>query len=234
MHLPAMEKEDMESAKVIARAVFRARQGAAKSEIRAWLDGCLALPDSRTDAVRTAIDGFLASGSFEDAVRKAAISGGAAAGALAGAVAEAYYGVPDEWKDKALAYLSVEERAIVDDWYAFRPANPEEFRMLTKYLGKFSGAAPARKGGARYSGLAAEFAQEMYRFIDDHPEYGLTEYIGVLERNGLRWDDDGMRAADPALLDAQGVLALLTGAVLSGRFSEDTLAKCLKRLKEID
>lgn len=39
--------------------------------------------------------------------------------AITGAIAEAYYGVPEKLKERALCYLDDELRSIFDDWYDF-------------------------------------------------------------------------------------------------------------------
>ena len=59
------------------------------------------------NAVPVAISCFLASDSFEDAVRKAIIVGGDSdtIGAITGSLAEAYYGIPEDIKAKALGFL---------------------------------------------------------------------------------------------------------------------------------
>ena len=59
------------------------------------------------NAVPVAVSCFLASNSFEDAVRKSVIVGGDSdtIGAITGALAEAYYGIPEDMKEKALCML---------------------------------------------------------------------------------------------------------------------------------
>ncbi len=54
-----------------------------------------------------AIKCFLESDSFEDAIRTAVSLGGDSdtIAAITGAIAEAYYGVPTDIKEKALAFL---------------------------------------------------------------------------------------------------------------------------------
>ncbi len=69
-------------------------------------------------SVPEAIVCFLESVSFEDAVRNAISLGGDAdtQGAIAGSIAEAYYGVSEEYEDKALSYLTDKLRTI---YYGF-------------------------------------------------------------------------------------------------------------------
>ena len=70
-------------------------------------------------AVPVAIEFFLESTSFEDAIRIAISVGGDSdtIAAITGSIAEAYYGVPEVYKEKALTYLDDELRMIYDDWY---------------------------------------------------------------------------------------------------------------------
>jgi ADP-ribosylglycohydrolase len=71
--------------------------------------------------VPQAIKCFLESTSFEDAIRTAISLGGDSdtIGAITGAIAEAYYGVPDNIKEKALSYLDEKLRTIYDEWEGF-------------------------------------------------------------------------------------------------------------------
>ncbi|MDY3291738.1 MAG: DUF6508 domain-containing protein, partial [Parolsenella sp.] len=79
--------------------------------------------------------------------------------------------------------------------------------------------------------------------VDEHPEYELTHYHDILERNGLEWDSQAMSGADVSELDGQAVMALLLGAVraerfcdgaLLGFFEDGSMRRWLLRLKEID
>jgi len=68
-----------------------------------------------------AIEAFLESGSFEDAIRTAISVGGDSdtLAAITGSVAEAYFGVPGDIKNKALTYMDDDLRAIFNEWYSF-------------------------------------------------------------------------------------------------------------------
>lgn len=134
-------EEGLKGAKATAVAIAMARRGALKSEIRERIIAEYYSLDFRIDDIRPtykfnetcqetvpqAIECFLESNSFEDAIRTAISLGGDSdtIGAITGAIAEAYYGVPDEIKEKALAYLDDELRAIYDEWVEFAPANSE-------------------------------------------------------------------------------------------------------------
>lgn len=214
------------------------------------------------ETVPQAIMCFLESTSFEDAIRTAISLGGDSdtIGAITGAIAEAYYGVSDGIQGKALAYLDDELRSIYDAWAQFAPPNHERFKVLTKYIGRIDAGVsqsewvidtendgrsehPTHFPFVNYSGMIIEFEQEFYQFSDSHPEYELTCYSRILEKNGLKWDNEVMRSTDPNSLDEQGVLALIMGAIRAERFCdgallgflEDGYLFCwLKRLKALD
>lgn len=87
------------------------------------------------------------------------------------------------------------------------------------------------------------FTNDMYTFIDSHPEYKLNQYKDILEANGIHWDKESMQKADITALNERCVLALILGVVRAERFCEGTLLyffengiieKWLLHLKSID
>ena len=121
--------EGLLGAECVAMAVYWARTGVEKSEIRARLirDYYPELADMTVENIRAnygiddggswvtcrgsipqAMTAFFQSTGFEDAIRNAISLGGDAdtIGCMTGAVAEAYYGVSRKMEDRALAYLS--------------------------------------------------------------------------------------------------------------------------------
>ena len=66
-------------------------------------------------SVPQAVEAFLESSSFEDAVRGAISLGGDSdtIGAMAGSMAEAFYGIPRELREAALGFLDAELQAVV-------------------------------------------------------------------------------------------------------------------------
>lgn len=129
--------EGIKGATATAVAIYMARSGALKSEIRAHIARDYYPLDFKIDDIRPtyrfnetcqetvpqAIECFLESVSFEDALRTAISLGGDSdtIAAITGAIAEAHYGVPEDIKVKALTYLDEELRLIYDEWMNFAP-----------------------------------------------------------------------------------------------------------------
>lgn len=102
---------------------------------------------------------------------------------------------------------------------------------------------PIKMPYVNYRTTVADVEQAIYDFVDEHPEYELTHYRDILERNGLEWGSQAMSGADVSELDGQAVMALLLGAVraerfcdgaLLGFFGDGSMRRWLLRLKEID
>ena len=102
---------------------------------------------------------------------------------------------------------------------------------------------PIKVPYVNYGTTVADVEQAIYDFVDEHPEYELTHYRDILERNGLDWGSQAMSGADVSELDGQAVMALLLGAVraerfcdgaLLGFFGDGSMRRWLLRLKEID
>lgn len=133
--------EGIKGAEAIAMAVYLARIGKSKEEIREKLQeyypklkdknftienihGSYGYDDygdwvTCQGSIPQAIIAFLDSTSFEDAIRNAVCIGGDSdtIGAMAGSIAEAYYGVPFELAEKALSYLHNDLQGL---YHAFR------------------------------------------------------------------------------------------------------------------
>ena len=126
--------EGVRGAQATAAAVFLARTGASKEDIRARLEleFGYTLSERLTDirdryrfdiscqgSVPQSIIAFLESDSWEDAVRNAISLGGDAdtMAAIAGGIAEAFYGgVPESVPVRALALLDQPLRAVADEF----------------------------------------------------------------------------------------------------------------------
>ena len=125
--------EGIKGAESTAAAIFLARTGHGKAEIRNYVEREFGYDLSRTldeirpgyrfnescqDTVPQAIIAFLESTDFEDAIRSAISLGGDSdtLAAITGSVAEAAYGVPQELKDKAWKYLDEPLRSVLRRW----------------------------------------------------------------------------------------------------------------------
>lgn len=117
--------EGIKGAQATAAAVFMARTGKAKQEIKSYIENkyeylldfslgdirlSYGFDESCQGTVPPAIIAFLESIDFEDAIRNAVSVGGDSdtLAAITGSIAEAFYGVPDELDDKVIIYLSDE------------------------------------------------------------------------------------------------------------------------------
>lgn len=128
--------EGIKGAKATAAAIFLARSGKSKEDIRHYIEEKY-YPDAfakTLDEIRPgyeydgscqgtvppALVAFYESTDFEDALRNAVSLGGDSDTLtdITGAVAEAYYGIPDDIAEKAISYLDDEMKRIVLDFRA--------------------------------------------------------------------------------------------------------------------
>ncbi|AFK07914.1 ADP-ribosylglycohydrolase [Mesotoga prima MesG1.Ag.4.2] len=128
-------REGIKGAEATVMAIFLARHGLSKREIRSRISKDYYPLNFKIDEIRDtyefsetcqetvpqAIECFLESVSFEDTVRTAVSLGGDSdtIAAITGAIAQAYYGVPDWIRLKTLSYLDRRLRFIYDEWEAF-------------------------------------------------------------------------------------------------------------------
>ena len=141
--------EGLKGAEAVAMAVYLARTGKSKEEIRERMQeyypqlkdkeftikniyGHYGYDDLGSwvtcqGSIPQALAAFLDSESFEDAVRNAVYIGGDSdtIGAMAGSIAEAYYGVSPELEEKALSYLTDDLKGI---YYAFEKVRRERIK----------------------------------------------------------------------------------------------------------
>lgn len=137
--LPTHNHPDaMLGAKAVAGCIFLARTGESKEEIRRYVQTGFYPLDKTLDEIRAAygfdgscrgtapeaIQAFLESTDFEDAIRNAVSLGGDSdtLAAITGSIAEAYYGMPEELTAMTrlalFACLNEDEMEIVDDFRA--------------------------------------------------------------------------------------------------------------------
>ena len=69
-----------------------------------------------------------------------------------------------------------------------------------------------------YIDSVQKLEKEIYRFVEDNPEFRLNTYGKILEQNGIMWNAASMRMADVSKLDGQCIMALLVGVVRAERF----------------
>lgn len=129
-------EEGIKGAEATASAIYLARRGASKAEIRNYIEDEFGYDLSRTcdeirptyrhvescqETVPEAITAFLEGEDFEDVIRTAVSLGGDAdtLTAIAGSMAEAMYEVPDSIKEKGCEHLDSHIIEVVDMWYRF-------------------------------------------------------------------------------------------------------------------
>lgn len=121
--------EGIRGAQAVAAAIYLARDGKSKEEIKAYIEDKYYDLDFTLDAIRPgykfnvtcqgsvpqAIVCFLEATDFEDAVRNAISLGGDCdtQGAMAGAIAEAFYGIPEKLAEQVLEFFPEE----ISDYY---------------------------------------------------------------------------------------------------------------------
>lgn len=124
--------EGLKGAEATAIAIYLARNGKSKKEIRDYIVNEYYPLDFTLDSIRDsyefnetcqqtvpqAIEAFLESNSFEDAIRNAISIGGDSdtLAAITGGIAEAYYGIPENIRQQALFYLNDDFKAILNEF----------------------------------------------------------------------------------------------------------------------
>lgn len=102
---------------------------------------------------------------------------------------------------------------------------------------------PIRMPYVNYGREAIAFEEAVYKFVDEHPEYGIKNYGEILKKAGIEWGTNSMEDAIVDDLDAKTVLALLIGAIRADRLCEGALLgfmksgaiqRWLERLKELE
>lgn len=124
--------EGIKGAEATAVAIYMARTGSTMDEIKEVIDrqyyplnftldeirGAYLFNETCQGTVPQALMAFFESADFEDAIRNAISIGGDSdtIAAITGGIAEAYYGVPDKLRAKALKYLNKDLTAILYAW----------------------------------------------------------------------------------------------------------------------
>lgn len=126
--------EGMKGARAVTAAIFMARQGSSILEIRDHIHSTYYPLDFTLDQIRPsyefdvscqgsvpqAIEAFVESTSFEDAIRNAISIGGDSdtIAAITGSIAEAYYGIPSEIRKHTLTFLDKTQLDILNAFEA--------------------------------------------------------------------------------------------------------------------
>ena len=127
--------EGIKGAEAVASAIFLARTGSTKAEIKAYIEKNFHYDLSRTcdkirpdyyhvescqETVPEAITAFLEGQSFEDVIRTAVSLGGDCdtLTCIAGSMAEAFYGVPEELKQECENRLPADLKSILENFKA--------------------------------------------------------------------------------------------------------------------
>lgn len=127
-------KEGIKGAQATAAAIFMARKGKSKKEIKTYIEQKFGYNLERTcDEIRPfykfnetcqgtvpeAITAFLDSSDFENAIRLAVSLGGDSdtLACITGGIAEAFYGIPDVFKKFVDNFLTDDLRTVLDDFY---------------------------------------------------------------------------------------------------------------------
>lgn len=122
--------EGIKGAQAVAAAIYLAREGKGKAEIKDYIEKHYYKLDFTLDEIRPAyqfdvtcqgsvpqaIQCFLESADFEDAIRNAVSLGGDGdtQAAMAGAIAEAFYGIPSHLKEEAFKRFTRKIRDYYD------------------------------------------------------------------------------------------------------------------------
>ena len=119
--------EGMKGAEAVATVIYLARTGSNREEIRKYIEDNYYRLDFTIDegSVPVALEAFLESTDFEDAIRLAISVGGDSdtIGAMTGSVAEAYYGVPEDIIETVIGYLDARQMEIL---YYFEKRYPSK------------------------------------------------------------------------------------------------------------
>lgn len=142
--------EGIKGAEATASAIFMARNGSSKEEIKKYIENEFHYDLNRTlDEIRPsyhmdetcqktvpeAIIAFLEAKDFEDAIRNAVSLGGDTdtLGAITGSIAEAYYGIPEWLMTECRKHINKDMRVVLDD-FNDALSNQDDFPYSNKMI----------------------------------------------------------------------------------------------------
>jgi ADP-ribosylglycohydrolase len=134
--------EGIRGAQATAAAMYIARTGGSKADIKAFVEREIGYDVSRTleeirpgyefdvscqGSVPESIIAFLEADGFEDTLRNAISLGGDAdtMACIAGGIAEAFYGIPEDIRVESLARLDRNLRNVIGRFYATHSCGPK-------------------------------------------------------------------------------------------------------------
>lgn len=148
--------EGIKGAESTASAIYMARNGSSKEEIKTYIEREFHYDLSRTlDNIRTyyhhvescqetvpeAIIAFLESKDFEDAIRNAVSLGGDTdtLGAITGSIAEAYFGISETLISECRNRINKDMRDVVDAFYSLvrEDDSPNTNQMIEKAINQY-------------------------------------------------------------------------------------------------
>ena len=148
--------EGIKGAEATASAIFMARNGSSKEEIKKYIENEFHYDLNRTlDEIRPsfhmdetcqktvpeAIIAFLEARDFEDAIRNAVSLGGDTdtLGAITGSIAEAYFGIPEALISECRNRINKDMRDIVDAFYSLvrKDDSPNTNQMIEKAINQY-------------------------------------------------------------------------------------------------
>lgn len=148
--------EGIKGAEATASAIFMARNGSSKEEIKKYIENEFHYDLNRTlDEIRLsfhmhetcqknvpeAIIAFLEAKDFEDAIRNAVSLGGDTdtLGAITGSIAEAYFGIPEALRSECRNRINKDMRDVVDTFYSLvrKDDSPNTNQMIEKAINQY-------------------------------------------------------------------------------------------------
>lgn len=148
--------EGIKGAEATASAIFMARNGSSKEEIKKYIENEFHYDLNRTlDEIRPsfhmdetcqktvpeAIIAFLEARDFEDAIRNAVSLGGDTdtLGAITGSIAEAYFGIPEALISECRNRINKDMRDVVDAFYSLvrKDDSPNTNQMIEKAIDQY-------------------------------------------------------------------------------------------------
>ena len=148
--------EGIKGAEATASAIFMARNGSSKEEIKKYIENEFHYDLNRTlDEIRPnfhmdetcqktvpeVIIAFLEARDFEDAIRNAVSLGGDTdtLGAITGSIAEAYFGIPEALISECRNRINKDMRDVVDAFYSFvrKDDSPNTNQMIEKAINQY-------------------------------------------------------------------------------------------------